>query len=149
MQRDIVAELSDRPPQSAIGAAKHLLLFALTAAPTAWFVQTVANYSVISYACQGPTPWDPLSAATAAELWWVVWAVNLLAVALTVAAVAAAAVVWRRHRANGQSLSHALMEPGDPDRLFLAAWGVVGNLWFAGGVLFSTVALAIVPLCAS
>lgn len=147
MQRDLVAELSGRPAHQGLPGGSGLLVFFLLAAPVAWFAQTVANYGAISYACQGPTPQQPLG-ATADVVWWSVLAVNLISVAVTLAAVVAALHVWRRAR-NGTAGTAGLVEPGEGRGRFLASWGIVGGACFAAGILFSTIAVFIVPLCAA
>jgi hypothetical protein len=149
MQRDIVAELSGRPAPQETHSGRGRLAFFLFAAPTAWFVQTVANYGAISYACQGPSPLDPLAGGNSAALWWSVLAVNVVSVLLGAAAIGVAASAWRRQRNGGLGLAARLVEAGEGQGRFLASWGIAGSACFVVGILFSTIALAIVPLCAS
>jgi uncharacterized SAM-binding protein YcdF (DUF218 family) len=148
MHRDLVAELSGRRSRQGLPGGARLLVFFLLAAPLAWFVQTVANYGAISLACEGAYPLRPLGDA-AATLWWSVLAVNLVSVALSLVAIVAALRAWRRHKDAGPTRTSSLVEPGEERAHFLASWGIAGSACFAAGILFSTVPLLIVPLCAA
>jgi hypothetical protein len=122
-------------------------LFGVFAGPFAWAAQLNVNYAIASHACFP----DMQSRTSVLPGWhgfaWGLGAINLLALAL---AVAAAILSWRSWRATGgehRGGAGALLEAGEGRTRFLAACGLMSGLGFAAAILFNLLAVLTVPPC--
>jgi len=119
------------------------LLVALGAGPAAWSLQLVAGYALSSYAC---FPHDVARRASPPPGWAaepaILLAVNLVCLAIAVAAVAYSA---RQLAAAGNGATQRDVRQGRTR--FLAFCGVMAGLGFAGAILVNTANIVMVPPC--
>lgn len=123
-----------------------LLLLGLAAGPADWIAQLLLGYGLSSYACfprDEPLTTSPPPGWGGEHLWLVV--INLVALALTLAALAFAWRRWRDIRGAGS---------GDaPERLhasrsrFLAHCATLACALFAAAIVFNTVNIVATPAC--
>jgi uncharacterized membrane protein YeiB len=123
------------------------LFFGLWAAPLGWSGQLVLNYGLASFACYPRyTPHDHAIPGWGG-VWWVLLAINLLAVALTGLGAAAAYRSWQATRHENDGHTGHVLETGRGRTRFLSLLGTMTSLGFLAAVLFNTVVLFTVPLC--
>jgi hypothetical protein len=113
--------------------------------PLAWSLQSVLGYSVSSEACY---PGDtPLSMPDFSGLWWLLLGINVLALVIIVLAMSIAHRNWKLTRQELGGDSQHLIERGEGRSRFLSMCGLMLGGGLAVATLFSTVTLAISPLC--
>ncbi|HLJ22042.1 MAG TPA: hypothetical protein VKU84_17680 [Stellaceae bacterium] len=113
------------------------LAFAAGAGPTAWSAHIVTNYALASRLCfSGREPLLALHGGSGA--WVVMLAVDLLAVAICGAGTLVSSGFQRETRG-----------PQTERTLFVARCGLLSGAGFAVATLFDTIALFMVPLCAT
>ncbi len=124
-----------------------LLFSALLASPLAWSAQLLLNYGLASHACF--PNWTP----KASPIWgWLsssLLAINLVALAIAVAATAVSFVMWRRVSEEATGGHEHLLDIGQGRTRFFAIWGVWSGAWFIIQILFGTIAAVGVPGCGS
>ncbi|MGH8125409.1 MAG: hypothetical protein ACREPK_06145 [Rhodanobacteraceae bacterium] len=126
------------PPQRRfpVGLA---LAFAIFAAPLAWALQLVANYSLSAHACY---PIDiPLMTPVWGSLWWILIGIDMTAIIVAGGAFFTAIGQWRLWR--DASRDHI----GERRNRFLAKWAMMVSALFSIAVIFTIVMLFIEPLC--
>lgn len=121
--------------------------FALAAAPLAWAAQLVLTYGVASHVCFGGA-----APRAAASFNWtgatsVLLATQLIALAIALIGAAVAYRLWRATREEASGETHHMIEAGRGRTRFLALWGLMTSLGFAGAILFAAVGSLVVPLC--
>ncbi|MGZ5849559.1 MAG: hypothetical protein ACXWJN_03090 [Methyloceanibacter sp.] len=122
------------------------LAFALAAAPLAWGAQLVIGYGVASHVCfAGSAPRAVPPSWLGAVLLLLV--VELIAFVIAAVGAAVAYRLWHATRTEDSGDTHEMVEAGRGRTRFLALWGLMTSLGFAGAVVFSLVGLFEVPLC--
>ena len=119
--------------------------FGLAAAPIAWAAQTIFGYVLSSQACfPGDTPRGAPRFTAAVPI-----ATEINVIAILVAAVAAAIAYrsWRATRDESDGHVNRLVEIGEGRTRFLAACGILTSLGFLIAMMFSSLAILMVPLC--
>jgi hypothetical protein len=137
---------ADHVDRSSDHASAAALLLSLAAAPAGWIAQLVVSYGVASYACQ-PTGAPQLRPAGFgwADEHWLLLAVNLACLALTIGAGIAP---WRAVRRHLTASSAAPGERKPAGHIqFLAACGLMASVGFAIAIAFNTVELVTVSAC--
>jgi hypothetical protein len=124
------------------------LLFGFAAAPIAWIGQLLLNYGFSSYVCFPKSV--PLSEPMVGWRWITpaLFGLDALALILT---IAGAVVSWRAFaltRDEHKGDHHHLIEVGEGRSRFLALSGLMTAGGFFLIVLFNTISLILVPLCA-
>lgn len=124
------------------------LLFGFGAAPTAWIVQLLINYGFSSSVCYP----GPVSLTTPPQGWrWITPALFGLDAAAVLAVLAGGIVAWRSFAATRDEKEgdpHHLLEVGEGRSRFIALCGLITAGSFLVIVLFNTLSLILVPLCA-
>jgi len=143
MPGDLIAAATGHPPPASGRFGTGLLSFILLSSPAIWFLQTVANYGLVSDVCSV----GRLPAPGNGWLWPLVLAINLAAIVVAAAGIATALSTWRRARHDEPGPTYGMVEVGEGRTKFLSVWGVTGGVAFALGICFSTVALLLVPVC--
>ncbi|MEO8925457.1 MAG: hypothetical protein ABI330_22000, partial [Caldimonas sp.] len=119
--------------------------FGLLGAPLAWSLQELVNVSLAGHACYPhdtplATPlWTNLNAMS---LW-----VEVVAIAICIAALIVAIVSWRRTRHERPGDAHQLLGSGDGRTRFMAMAGVMTSVLFLLGTLLAVLNIAGVPPC--
>lgn len=131
-------------PQRHSRYSRWLLWFGLFGAPAAWSIQLLVNYPLAAHSCYPRNV--PLSAPTFGGLWTALIAVNVLMLLATVAAGAAAAIIWRQAR-DRPSGTHAPLESDAGRVRFMGYAGMLVSGLFLLAVLMSALPLFIVPVC--
>ncbi len=120
-------------------------LFGMFGAPAAWIGQLVLNYALATYPCMPddtPYPWVPSSWS------WdrpVLFAVNILALLIALAASILATQDFRRTRDWNE---HGPLQARRTRDRFLAYCGMLTGWGFLLAIAFNTVDLIGVPACA-
>jgi hypothetical protein len=144
----MMAPASHDPVRDASQADPHAALFAVFAAPIAWFVQLCGSYSLASAPCFRDG--HRATAVPAGSQWTGAALLALMAAAVLIALVAAF-LSWRAF-----SRTKAPMQ-GETDRLtreragrthFLALWGVVFGAAFALAAALTGFDFVALPRCA-
>jgi hypothetical protein len=150
MPKEIMASYGVEHPAPHRGRVSDALLFAaLLAAPLAWAAQLLLNYALAANACfprqtprTSPAPgWEWLHSGLIA--------INLVALAIAIAATLVTAALWRRTREEAQGGHEQLIDVGHGRTRFFAIWGVWSGVWFIIQILFGAVAAIGAPGCGS
>lgn len=135
----------DHPSPARCAVPQRMMLFALTAAPLAWFFETVFNMAVARQAC---FPKDtPLQAPAFG------YASNLIDVVMGVASIVALAglvfsvMAWNRTRREAGGGGHALVEIGEGRTRFQAMCAMIVSIGFCLAIGFAVAGIIIVPMC--
>lgn len=124
------------------------LFFGLCAGPLVWAFQLLSNFALASYSCYP----HAIPRTTLVPGWGWVWAVlltiNLVALAVTLAATAVSWRNWSGARRDGSDYSGHVLETRRGRTRFLAAIGIMTGIGFSGAIVFNTIALIIMPSCA-
>jgi hypothetical protein len=146
-QAEIEFALHPAPHRGKVSLAA--LTFGLVAAPAAWALQLVVNYSLASHVCF--PGYRPL--ASVANGWGSVWSVlltiELVALAVAIAGGITAYSSWQATREEAAGETTHLVEAGRGRTRFLALWALFTSLAFSFALLFSLTGLFVVPLCGS
>lgn len=124
-----------------------LLLFAVFGGVAAYSVQLMLNYGMASFSCY------PRGAPRTHLVpgWGWVWdgmfAINLAAFCISVAAAYFGWRAWERTRGEHTGGHGELLERGEGRTRFLGYVGLVFGALFASAIIFDVIALAIVPQC--
>ena len=131
------------------------LWFGLLGAPAAWSAQTLLNLPISSHACFPKI--SPLAVPATGALRGILFVVSILALAVSVAALAAALRGWSRTRDEhqtraGRGAQHdsgtALAETGEGRTRFMAGAGVLTSMTFLLVSIAHTAAVfLVVPPC--
>lgn len=127
----------------------HPLLFlAILAGPTLWLTQLLAGFAFSSYLCFAGAP-RPSGAAVPGWLEPLLVSLNIAAVMLSLAALAAGWRMLVRTADEHQARSGDVVDAGEGRTRFLATWALVVSALFAVASLFNTINLVLVPQCLS
>ena len=124
----------------------HESSFALFGAPVAWFVQLCSGYAMASQTCfiDGDRSWLP--AVGLQWTWPTMIAVMLLAVIVSLFALALSCHAYRGTQNQAPGDAH-LMEVTTGRTHFLALWGIVLAAGFSGASAVTSVAFVLLPRC--
>lgn len=121
------------------------LFFGLSAAAFAWNVQLLVSTALVGHACY---PGDtPRVAPLWSGLWWWLLAIGVAGIVLAIAGGLMSWRNWRRTRNEKSGSAHRLLTVGEGRTRFLAMFGILASCLFMIGLLFSTAAVLVVPLC--
>jgi hypothetical protein len=147
MPQSIANQEIQHPAPHASRVPEWLLFTALLAGPIAWFVQLNILYGMAGQTC---FPRDEPRLVTPAGFGWLTTAliaINLVALALTVAGAIVSGRNWRRTQEEARGGHGALLDAGEGRTRFLSAWGLWGGSWFIIAILFDTIAAIMEPIC--
>jgi len=114
----------------------------LVLAPAAWFLQLNTSFLLGAARCPGGPPGPPSAITHAAIV-----ATGIVAAVLAVLALASAARVWSRTRAEGPGDYHAALTSGHGRTRFLGLAGLIVSCIFLVAVGFSMVVPWMVRAC--
>jgi hypothetical protein len=115
------------------------LNYAVFAAPLAWMTQLVFNYALAAHAC---FPHDiPLQAPVWGGLFWVLIAIDLIAVAIAGLGFVMALGQWTAWR--GADMRHV----GQRRNRYIAQWAILTSALFSIAIVFTIVMVFIEPVC--
>jgi hypothetical protein len=124
-----------------VGAA-----FGLLAAPAAWVLHLLVSYALSSFAC------FPKGEAVHAPIWPalrpLLWGIDVVAIAIGIAAGLVAWRTWQRTQQEAGGGAHTLIDAGEGRTRFLALCGVLASAGFLLALVFASVGLIVVPACA-
>lgn len=123
-------------PRLPVGFA---LAYAVFAAPLAWAVQLIVNYSLSAHACFPINV--PLMSPVWGPLWWILLGVDLAAIIVAGGAVLVSLNQWRTWR--GAAMTHL----GERRNRYIARWAMLTSALFSIAVVFTIVMLFIEPVC--
>jgi len=121
--------------------------FGIFGGPAAWSLQTIANYAVFAHFCY---PGDvPLRSATIDGVRAIGLVVSVVALAVTLAALAASVRAWRetQHHGGEEREARELLEVGEGRARFMAFAGILVSVLFTYAVLMIAVPLVTRPIC--
>lgn len=123
----------------------YTLAFGVLAAPVVWGLALVSTYAVASNACfSGHAP--ELNAAVSGTTWSALLAIILSAFVISAAAALVSYRSWSAvPREHAEPVS--LLAVGEGRTRFLAIWGMLTSILFAGLILLSVIAILVLPLC--
>jgi hypothetical protein len=146
-QADIEFALHPAPHRVKVSLA--MLTFGLVAAPAAWALHLVVNYSLASHACF--PGYRPLASVPNGwgSVWLVLLTIELAALAIAIAGSVTAYSSWQATREEAFGNTSHVVEAGRGRTRFLALWALFTSLGFSLAILFSLTGLFVVPLCGS
>lgn len=145
MSTPINPSAGHRLPPGRTTNSRWLLWFGLFGAPAAWSIQLLVNYPLAAHSCYPKGV--PLNEPTFGGLWTALIAVNLLMMLTTLAAGAAAIVIWRNARDRSSGSHDPVLESGVERVRYMAYAGMLVSGLFLLAVLMSALPLFIVPVC--
>ncbi len=120
-------------------------LFGIFGAPTAWIVQLVLGYALASYPCMpDDTPYAHLPPSWAGWDRPALFAVNILALLIALAAALVSTADWRRTRSWKE---HGPLKARETRVRFLAYCGLLTGWCFVAAIAFNTVDIIGGPSC--
>ena len=123
------------------------LLFGLFAAPIVWSGHEMTNYALANHFCfPGTVPIAP-APAEAAWLWPLMFAFDLITLAIVAAGGIVAYRSWRVAREESPGAGEALLDVGEGRTRFLGACGMLLSLLFFAATIFDLIGLSLEPLC--
>lgn len=141
MPREILTSYGVGHPAPHRGRVANGLLFAaLLAAPLAWSAQLLLNYGLASHACFPQTRPKTVPGPGWEWLHSALLAINLVALAIAIAATIVSLFIWRRTSEEAHGGHEYLIEAGEGRTRFFAVWGVWSGVWFIIQILFGTIA---------
>lgn len=135
----------EQPPPAQNPPSLWALAFAWLGAPAAWAAQLLLGYGLAAHAC---FPKAVPLAAPPDPLWPWLAAISVLCIGLGLAACALAFRNWQVARQEGPGTHHRLLDVGEGRTRFLAMWGLLTSLMFLTALVFGSINLLWVPLCA-
>jgi uncharacterized membrane protein YeiB len=123
-----------------------LLFFGLIAGPFAWYAQLLVTYSLASHSCF-PAAAPLASSESIHPAWIAILVVNLVAIALSLAAAVSSYANCRVARDGLAGGTAENVQRIEGRARFLASWGGAAALCFCGATIFDTIALLAVPSC--
>lgn len=122
-----------------------VLWFGLFGAPSAWVLQTIVDYGLVSHFC---FPGDaPRQAPAFSALRGTGLAVSVIAAIVSLLAMAAAYRSWRATRHGRDAEHHELLEVGEGRARFMAFAGVLLSAVFLFAVLMAALPLITNAMC--
>jgi len=122
-----------------------VLWFGIFGAPAAWALQTIVDYSLVSHFCFPDAL--PRRTPTFDALRGTAIAVSIIAVVVTLLAMATALRSWRATRHGHDAEHHELLEVGEGRARFMAFAGVLLSVVFLFAVLMNAVPLITNAMC--
>jgi len=119
-----------------------IIAAALALAPAGWFLQLNASYQLGTARCPGAPPGPPVAVAHGA-----IFALGIAAFVLAVLALASAARVWSRTRAEAPGDHHNALTTGHGRTRFLALAGFIVSTIFLIAVVFALCVPLLVKAC--
>ncbi|CCE10497.1 conserved membrane hypothetical protein [Bradyrhizobium sp. STM 3843] len=121
------------------------LLAALFAPPIGWSLHLIANYALASHSCYpGSVPKSPTSPA---GLWALLIAIDVVSLAISLAAIVFAYRAWQASIREMAQHESPMVETGEGRTRFLAVWALlIGSLFFLT-VASDSAALWILKTC--
>jgi hypothetical protein len=134
--------------RGSIGISRAALYFGLLASGVVWFAQLIVKYAIDSHSCYpGSMPASGNAPANLGWLWPTLLAIDLVALAI---ALAAAFLSWRDWRAILAETGLNATEPTDaadsPARFF-SLWGMAFAFCFSVAILFDLVNVLVLNRC--
>ncbi|HET6632397.1 MAG TPA: hypothetical protein VFG73_06795 [Rhodanobacteraceae bacterium] len=129
----------NNPPAVVRTPVGGALVYGLFGAPLAWLVQLLLNYIFAAHACF-PTN-IPLARPIWSNVWWLLLAIDLVAIAVGITSLLAALgqrTLWR---------ARALETIADKRNHYLAHWSVLTSALFSIVIVFTIIMLFIEPVC--
>jgi len=119
--------------------------FCILGAPTAWSIQQLVNSPLFAHGCY---PKDvPIAEPIWSNAFGVALWVELVALAVCIAAGLTAWRNWRRTRGEKEGSGHHLVESGDGRSRFMAMVGMICSGLFLLSTVFATALLFMVQPC--
>ena len=116
------------------------------AAPSIWAIQLLTDVSLSGHAC------GPRNTLQSQSSWLglpvVLLTINVVAVALCLAAAFVAWGSWRATRNERPGSGHHVLESGDGRTRFLALVGLMTSVLFGAAIILESVNFFVVPSCA-
>jgi hypothetical protein len=124
------------------------LLFAFGAAPAAWLLQLVVNFGLAIHPCfpQAVARTEPLAASSSDRPALLI--VNLLAIAVALLGSGLSWRYWRGTRSEAGGATPQALGAGEGRTRFVAVCGLMAGAGFLVAIVFGTISLFMVPLCA-
>jgi hypothetical protein len=122
-----------------------MLFFGLVAGPVAWAAQLIVIFALASRACF-PAGKPEIHLGSDA-VWPTLLAVNLIAIAIALAAAGASYRNWRVADVEELRIQVEIRVRVAGRSRFLAGWGALAGLGFCAGAILNTIALFLVPSC--
>lgn len=152
---DAVVQAEGHPAPGRHRVGSFALWFGLLGAPAAWSVQTLVNLPIASHACFPKI--TPLEAPQTGALRDILFVVSIVAIVVSIAALATAVRAWQQTRGEhqtrvGRGTRHhsgtALAETGEGRTRFMTGAGVLTSLTFLlVSVMHTAVVFLAVPAC--
>lgn len=146
MTSDIVAySLSRHPSPHRDRIGLKALLYGIFVAPIAWSGCLMADFALVSHVCY-PGEFPRSAPPGLTWIWWVVLALDIVALAL----IASGFLLSRRNwRVTGppEGHEHRLMQVGEGRSRFISVVGMAFSVMFFLITMTQTIALAFLPLC--
>jgi hypothetical protein len=146
--------MADADPIAVAHPAPHrdrvrltMLAVSLVAAPLAWATQLWVSYALASQVCFPSSRPGPSAAIELGTAWLTLFLVDLVALAVTIAAMTMSYSSWRSTRGEAAGDTRHMFEAGEGRTRFLALWGLLTAAGFIIAILFGLVGLFVVPLC--
>ena len=148
MEATHTASSRTRPSASTGGTGLGALFFGLSAGPLAWYIQLVINYALASHTCfpdgsplvRPPAGWLGINIT--------LFAVNIAAIVLALAASLVSLRIWVAVRHNYPAPHSDILALAIGRARFLALTGAMAGLGSMAATVFTLIALALVPPCA-
>jgi hypothetical protein len=144
MSTQVLAPSHPAPHRGRVGLLSAA--FGLLAAPAAWAAHLLVSYALSSFACF-PNG-EPVHAPIWSALRPLLWGIDVVAIAIGIAAGLVAWRSWHRTRHEAQGSAHSLIDAGEGRTRFLALCGLFASGGFVLALAFATVGLLVVPACA-
>ena len=121
------------------------LLAALFAPPIGWSLHLITNYALASHSCYpGSVPKSPTSPA---GLWAILIAIDVVSLAISLAAIAFAYRAWQASAQEMAEHASPMVETGEGRTRFLAIWALLIGVLFFLTVASDGAALWILRTC--
>ena len=133
------------PAQQRRRVSGRLLLFAVLAAPGAWFLLELGGWAMASYHCRVAAPFAASDLTRASMPAFIV--LTLVAFAISLAGSYAAWLAWRRSRDEETGSVHDLAQVGHGRTRFIAWAALIASASFIVGLVFHVIQMWFAPLC--
>lgn len=144
-QNSAAETLHPSPHRERVGLVA--LFFGLLVPVVAWGLQELLSYGLASHACfPSDTPLgEALNGWGGLKTFLII--IDVAAILLAIAAIAVSFRNWRVTREEASGSSGEVVEAGEGRTRFLSLWGILVGGGFLLGMIFNTIAFAVVPLC--
>lgn len=113
-----------------------------------WIVQLVLNYGLSEWACFPTTERHAHVVRGFGWVWPSIVGINLGALTLALFAAWLSWRNWRRTGSQDPSSFNDVLEKGEGPQKYLEVWGIATSLGFAAVIVFNTIVLFALPICA-